>query len=84
MIGESTKEIGRFMRGEMVEVWTLVVEECGLATVRYEALEVTGVGRKVFYVSRPVLHASDIPQQVKDRLKLEERLSGVRFINLQG
>jgi hypothetical protein len=65
-------ELGRIIRGEIEEIWTLVIDDGGLAAIRYETLQVAGDGRNVSYLSPKALYASNAPRPIKDRMLKRE------------
>jgi hypothetical protein len=67
-VSQKPEQLGRIIRGEIEETWSLVIDDGGSVVVRYEAIKVTGDERKVAYLSPESLYASNAPEPIKDRL----------------
>ncbi|MDF2120596.1 hypothetical protein PY365_34035 [Roseiarcaceae bacterium H3SJ34-1] len=67
-MSQEPEELGRIIRGDVEEVWSLVSEDGGSAVVRYEVVKVAGDERHVTYMSPAAFSASNAPEPIKDRL----------------
>lgn len=67
-MSQGSEELGRIIRGDLEEIWSLVSDSSGSAVVRYETVKVAGDDRTVTYMSPTALYASNAPEPIKDRL----------------
>jgi len=63
------EELGRIIRGEIEEIWSLVAEDGGSAAIRLETVRVAGDERSVNYMGFETFYESDAPEPIKNRLR---------------
>jgi len=67
-MSQEPEELGRIIRGDVEEIWSLVSDNGGSAAVRYEANKVAGDERHVTYMTPAALYASNAPEPIKNKL----------------
>jgi len=62
------EELGRIIRGQFEEIWTVTTDDHGRLSVRYERTEVAGPMKIIEHLPPRQVYDSDAPRAVKDKL----------------